>query len=51
MKNSPKLRRRRWNSGELAGGDLISPGNVQERISGSGIEGEDVRRRRAEVPA
>jgi hypothetical protein len=51
MKNSPKLRRWRWNSGELAGGDLISPGNVWERISGSDVEGEDVRCRRAEAPA
>jgi hypothetical protein len=51
MKNSPKLGQRRWNGGELAGGDLISPGKVRERSSDGGIEGKNVRHRRAEAPA
>jgi hypothetical protein len=50
MKNSPKLERRRWNGGELAGRDPISPGDVRESSSNGGVEGEDVRRRRAEAP-
>jgi hypothetical protein len=45
-KNLPKLMRRRWNGGDCAGGDPISPGNVRERSSNGGVEGEDVGRRR-----
>jgi hypothetical protein len=45
-KNLPKLGQRRWNGGERADGDPISPSNVWERSSTGGIEGEDVERRR-----
>jgi hypothetical protein len=50
-KNSPKLERRRRNGGELAGEDLISPGNVRERSSNDSVEGGDVGHRRAPAPA
>jgi hypothetical protein len=44
-KNSPKLVRRRWNGGERADGDPISPNNVRERSRTGGVEGEEVERR------
>jgi hypothetical protein len=50
-RSSPELERRQWSGGELAVDDPISPGDVRERSSGGGNEGEDVVRRRAEAPA
>jgi hypothetical protein len=50
-KNSPKLGRRRWNNGELADRDPISPSNVRERSSDDGVEGGDDGRQRAPAPA
>jgi hypothetical protein len=50
-KNLPKLGRRRWNGGEHADRDPISPGNVRERSSDGGVEGGDDGRRRAPAPA
>jgi hypothetical protein len=50
-KNLPKLGRRRWNSGELADRDPISPSNVRERSSGGGVEGRNDGHRRAPAPA
>jgi hypothetical protein len=44
-KNSPELVRRRWNDGELADEDPISPSSVQERNRTGGVEGEEVKRR------
>jgi hypothetical protein len=43
-KNLPKLVRRRWNGGDRADGDPISPSNVRERSSTGGVEGKDVER-------
>jgi hypothetical protein len=39
-KNLLELVRRRWNDGEFAEEDPISPDNVQERKKTSGVEGE-----------
>jgi hypothetical protein len=50
MKNSPKLKRRRWNGGELPAEDSTSPGIVRERSGGGGVVGEGVGRRRASAP-
>jgi hypothetical protein len=49
-KSLPKLERWQWSGGELAVEDPISPGDVRERSSNGGDEGEDVGRRRAEAP-
>jgi hypothetical protein len=48
--NSPKLKQRRWNGGELLEEDSTSPGTVWEKRRG-GIIGEGVGRRRASAPA
>jgi hypothetical protein len=49
MKNSPKLKRRRWNGGELPEEDSTSPGIVEERSDGaaaSSVKVSDVVERR-----
>jgi hypothetical protein len=43
-KNSPELVRRRWNDGELANEDPISPSNVRERKRTGGVGGEEAKR-------
>jgi hypothetical protein len=44
-KNTPELVQRRWNNGEPANEDPISPSSVWERNRTGGIEGEEAKRR------
>jgi hypothetical protein len=39
-----ELVRRRWNDGELADEDPISPNSVRERKRTGGVEGEEAKR-------
>jgi hypothetical protein len=42
-KNSSELVRWRWNGGERAGEDPISPSSVRERSRTGGVEGEEAK--------